>query len=278
MNNISKILHLYWDDSPMSFLQTLTVDSFHKYNPDWKIIVYVPKNINASNVKYVPDYLGDDYFHLVRNKEYVEIKTVDLADFNIDLNLHSILRSDIFRYKILYEYGGVWSDFDVIWLKPMTHLYSVDYVGDVKIDNMKGTVCMFNTTTGHHNISVLIHAKECIFLKAIIDETSKIQKENKIGHQDYGTDMLNNMFPTFESIKTVYNKIIALKYETIFPYSINNMNALYKKNDLSYLNNNVLCVHWFNGHELSKEYVNRNNYFKRIDCSITTILKNEKWI
>jgi len=273
MKNISKICHLYWDNSSMSFLQTLTVDSFHKYNPDWKIIVYVPNIKYNGNMKYIPDYVGKDYFDLIRNKDFVEIKYINLSDYEIKTDLHDILRSDIFRYKILYEYGGLWSDFDIVWLKPINHLYNVEYVGKTKIDDMNGIVCMYNTITGHHNISALIYAKKCKFLKAIIDKTNEIQNTNRRGHQEFGTSMLNNMFPTFDVIEKSYDNIIALKYETIFPYSIFNMNTLYKKNDLKYINNNVLCVHWFNGHYLSKEYVNNEKY--NFSCSMTTILKNE---
>ena len=40
-----KILNLYWDKSPLSFLNLLTVLSFNKYHNNWKINIYTPKNI-----------------------------------------------------------------------------------------------------------------------------------------------------------------------------------------------------------------------------------------
>ena len=53
---IPKKCHLYWDGSPMSWLNLMTVDSFHKYNPDWKITVYLTKQ-SPGEISTGPDYL-----------------------------------------------------------------------------------------------------------------------------------------------------------------------------------------------------------------------------
>jgi hypothetical protein len=82
--NIPKICHLYWDESPMSWLQTITIKSFHRYNPDWKIIIYLPEKRYVGNQLFVPKYTGKDYFHLVKELDYVEFQTVSLKEFGID--------------------------------------------------------------------------------------------------------------------------------------------------------------------------------------------------
>jgi mannosyltransferase OCH1-like enzyme len=261
----------------MSWLQSLTIDSFHKYNPDWKIIIYVPIRRYSGTQRFIPEYKGKDYFYSVEAKEYIQIKNIDLKDYNINENLHDILRSDIFRYKILYEFGGVWSDFDIIWLKPISELPTIDYLKDVDLDNMSDTVCMSNYTSGYHNISVMIHEKNSEFIKSLISMTDTMQSKLpniKLGHQTFGTTMLNKMYPNFSDIP--YNSVIPIKYETIYPYSINNLVSLYKIKILSYINDNVLCIHWFNGHVLTKRYINENMY--NYDCSMTSILKKENWI
>ena len=38
-----KLMFLYWDGSPMSYLNYLTIESFNEYNPEWKIVVYSPE-------------------------------------------------------------------------------------------------------------------------------------------------------------------------------------------------------------------------------------------
>jgi hypothetical protein len=275
---IPKICHLYWDNSPMSWLQTLTINSFHRYNPDWKIIVYSPIKKSITKQNFVPEYRGKDYFYLVKEKDYVEFKIIDLREYGIMEELHDILRSDIFRYKILHQFGGVWSDFDVIWIKPIQHLTNLDYLNLFDVD-VSDFICMYNQFSGHHNISVMMHKKNSEFVKSLILKTDEIQKTLGtivLDHQTFGTVMLNQMYPTFLNIKEKFHKVIPLKYETIFPYSIYNMESLYNITNLTFINNNVLCIHWFNGHILSKEYVNKNKY--EYDCSMSNILKNEKWI
>ena len=80
MKNIPKVCYLYWGRMPMSQLQVLTPISFHKYNPEWKIIIYLTKQDPSDLGKniWVPDYLGIDYFYKVRELEYVEIREVDI--------------------------------------------------------------------------------------------------------------------------------------------------------------------------------------------------------
>jgi hypothetical protein len=278
MKNIPKILHLYWDLSPMSELQTFTVTTFHRLNPDWQINVYVPMQHYAGCKTYVPDYIGKDYFPLIERMPFVSVIAINLELYGINLGLHDILRSDIFRYKILYDKGGVWSDFDVIWLKPMSYMGKIQSFGNVSIDDMDACVCMYKTTEPHHNISIMISRPGSEFIKSLIDETDKLQAAmpDELDHQLFGTNMLDRLYPTLHSITSRFNDVVGLKYETFYPYSIFDMNRLWLRSDLSVINDNVMCVHWFNGHRLSKDYI--NDHSPILDCSMRAILKRENLI
>jgi len=277
MDKIPKELHLYWDESNMSMLQTFTVSTFHKHNPDWKINVYIPKQKYVGTAQYIPVYNGKDYFPLVKKMDYVDVQTVDLDDYSINHNLHGILRSDILRYHMLYNIGGVWSDFDIIWLKPMEHFRNIEYNGDTPINEVDAIVSMVHETYGGHSIGVLIHSKGDPYVKSLIDLTKQVKPPH--GHEVFGAAMLNKWYPTLESIP--FPNVIGTRFETYYPYIIHLHNPtiqhLYNGNHLECLsNNNVMCVHWYNGHVFSKDYVN-NDGFNR-DCSMTTILKNEECI
>lgn len=276
MKKIPKILHLYWDKSPMSWLQTLTVESFHRYNPEWKIIVYVPDIPYRGEVKYVPDYIGKDYFDRIEKMEYVKIETFHISENPYFENLHDILRSDILRYRMLYLHGGVWSDFDVLYLKPMSHILNINTHAGGNIEEMQGSVCFYKTTYGFHSIGVMLFTKQHKLLKAIIDKTKELQNANVKKYQSFGTTMLNAMIPNFWEIQKKYSNIIALPYATFYPYDTYNLNPLYNSNDLRYLKASTVALHWFNGKPLSKEYVNKEIYHK--PCSMTTILKKEGWL
>lgn len=278
MNYIPKILHLYWDRSPMSELQTFTITTFHRLNPDWIINVYIPLQPYVGKTNYVPGFTGKDYFYLIPNMPFVNIILFDLDSFGINQSLHNILRSDIFRYKILYHNGGVWSDFDVIWLKPMSYMSNIASFGNVPISDMEACVCMFGTTEPHHNISIIISREKSEFIKSLIDETDILQSAlpEVLEHQLFGTNMLDRLYPTLHSITSRFNNVVGLKYETFYPYSIFDMEKLWLRNDLSPINDNVMAVHWFNGHKLSKDYINNNSPV--LECSMDSILKREKLI
>ncbi len=278
MQNIPKELHLYWDGSPMSHLQALTTISFHDLNPTWKINVYTPKQVYNGRANYIPPYSGEDFFYLVKDAKYVDILEIDLNDYNISSDLHNILRSDIFRYHILYKVGGVWSDFDVLWLKPMEHFNNIEYYGDTAIKDVNTVVSFIWGKHGGHSIGVLIHCKEDPYMLHMKALCEKVQPPYT--HEIFGSGLINKAYPTLESFK-VFNNVIGTKFETYYPYNIHppkpTIQTLYKGNDLKPLeDNNVMCLHWYNGHVLSKRYVNNGGY--RTKCSMTTLLTHKGYI
>jgi mannosyltransferase OCH1-like enzyme len=140
MKDIPKICHLYFGGSgPMAQMMVFTILSFHKHNPDWQIIVYKTKQTDkelGANT-YVPVYKGKDYFYMIEALPYVQIKVIDITEYGINKDIHSILGSDMFRMNVLYRQGGVYSDFDVIWLKPISDIIDVKCIGNP---------CHFSTT------------------------------------------------------------------------------------------------------------------------------------
>ena len=277
MKNIPKLLHLYWDKSPMSWLQALTPISFHRYNPDWTINLYTPKQSYGGGSKYIPDYKGEDYFPVIEKLSYINKIEVDLKDYDIDPEHHNILRSDILRYHLLYNHGGAWSDFDVIWLRPMTHFYNIEYYGDTPIDDITSVVSLIKETEGGHSIGIMIHCKHDEYAKALVDLIKEVKPP--FWHEIFGSAMLSPKYPDMKSLAG-FKGLIGVKHQTYYPYDIHppvqTIHKLYRGNDISYINNNVICLHWYNGHVLSKYYVNGNGF--KIDCSMTTVLKNEGYV
>ena len=276
MDQIPKQLHLYWDGSNMSRLQTFTVESFHKLNPDWKINIYMPETKYNGSMRFafIPDYKGPDYFHTIVQLDYVNVIKIDLNTYGIQSDLHGILRSDIFRYHILYNIGGVWSDFDVFWLKSMEHFRNIEYHGNTPIEEVTDVVSFIHGTGGGHSIGIMIHAKNTAYMRSVLETVKSVKPPYK--HETFGSVMLSTYYPTLDSL-SIFDGVIGTRFETYYPYNIHppkpTISKLYNGNDLSCINNNVMCVHWYNGHKLSKQYVN-NDGFNR-DCSMTTILKNE---
>lgn len=274
MDLIPKILHLYWDKSPMSYLQALTVVSFRKYNPDWTINIYIPKQEYTGNAKYIPDYIGKDYFDIVRGVERVNIIEVDLTAYGIGLEHHNILRSDILRYYMLYEIGGVWSDFDVLWLQPISNFSNLHYYGETDVKDITAVVSFIQGTHGGHSIGILIHCKEDPYVASLIEATKEVRPP--YSHEIFGGSMLNNKYPDLASLSG-FKGLVGAKFKTYYPYNIHppapTISRLYEAIDLSYIDKEVLCLHWYNGHVLSKRYINGLGFKK--SCSMTSIVVNE---
>lgn len=108
-----KCLSLYWGDSPMSWLRSLTVTSFQRMNPDWHVRVWTgssttPPAWNTSEQYEQSHYKGRDWRD-----------TLDVEWCSIDFDgMTAVQCSDLTRWKVLSE-GGLWSDFDIIYLEPI---------------------------------------------------------------------------------------------------------------------------------------------------------------
>ena len=273
MKGIPHICHLTWTkDSPMSLLQTFTVVSFHKYNPDWRIIVHVVKQTvdQLGKNTYVPDYTGVDHFHLVANLPYVEIHEVHLDDLGIKPDKFTAAISDILRIHYLYTVGGVYSDFDMIWLRPMSEFINITKIGNPA--DFETTACFYEGTYGHHNNSNIVSQPGGKYLLSILEEQKLLKPPYT--HQAFNTDLLNRLYPTYHDIVKRFPKVLAIAYQTFYPYSIYNLDLLYKYNVLNVIKpKGVIGVHWFNGHAISQQYASTNQYTSR--CSMTSILKRE---
>ena len=257
----------------MSWLQTRTVTTFHELNPDWSITVCVPSARSVSLVKYIPDYGGFDHFTSVKEMPFVKIETVDVNAYGIREDLPDILRSDILRYTLLHEHGGLWSDFDVLWLKPMAAFTSVETLG-TPVGDCGATVCFSHDTHGWHNIGVLMARPYHPLYKNLVDlcreKASALADHADLDHQEFGVRMLDRILPTLRAVQQKYPDVAGVPYATFYPYSIEAMEKLWIQTDLACLNDKVMGVHWFNGHPLSKSFVNGT---ATSECSMTAIIR-----
>lgn len=249
---IPKICHFIWSEGvTMSWLQTLTVRSFQKYNPDWDLVIWLLTKSEVKNI-YTNDYKGEDYFHT--------LKDVVIRPYESYIKLHGIQFSDKLRMGLLYKYGGVYSDFDMLWLRPM-----LEFPQDFET-----TVCYNDTHDFHYNMSNIVSESGRDFLKEVIEKQDKVTAKT---YQAYLTDMFNAEYPDPKMITDKFPRVKMIPYYWFYPYSIFELNKLYKEIDLSVLKD-CFGVHWFNGHDLSQEYLKAG--FSQ--CSMTNILRQEGWL
>jgi len=96
--DIPKTIWTFWDTDPVPELVQKCMDTWRKYNPDYKIVL-----LNKDNIKeYLPD---------------VDILGMKMAD-----NPQRI--SDLVRIHVLEKYGGIWADASIMMNGPIDFIQS----------------------------------------------------------------------------------------------------------------------------------------------------------
>lgn len=121
---IPKTLFLYWGGRDLSYLRFMTVKSFKKYNPDWQIRVFYPTHPQTgrgwTTNEHAVEYKGEDYFDKL--KDYATVESLDMEELGFGNELAEVHKSGVFRLWALTKYGGVYSDFDILYFKPMVEI------------------------------------------------------------------------------------------------------------------------------------------------------------
>lgn len=273
MQNIPKIAHFCWfGTQPIPPLNVFTLVTFHRLNPDWEMRLYISneRSKEFGSLEWIPPYQGEDMLSEIKKLDYVQIIETDLAEYECPQYTHFIAATDVFRQQVLLKYGGIYSDMDVIWLRPMSYFTELDCIGDV--NDFQCTVSFFKTTEGHHNVSNIVAEKGSEFLRYTLEKCKTVQPP--FTHQAFGTDLFNRLFPTKNTIDKLFKRMLFLKYETFFPYSIYSLENLYQKHDIEpAYQKNCMAVHWFGGHPYSHAYIDGDGFNR--NCALTSILKIE---
>jgi hypothetical protein len=112
LNDENRIIHGLWIGKSLSSLEMLTLHSFTAKGHIFYLWVYesienqLPKNVILKDANEIIPASG------IFRRKY------DDPQFKIGKGSVGSPFSDLFRYKLLYEYGGWWVDMDVTCLKP----------------------------------------------------------------------------------------------------------------------------------------------------------------
>lgn len=107
------IINGMWIGKELSKIELLTIHSFIKYGYKFRLWVYEPLKTPLPEGVIIEDagkIIPKEEVFNYKNKNQFGHGKGSFAGF-----------SDIFRYKLLYDYGGWWVDMDVTCLKPLYH-------------------------------------------------------------------------------------------------------------------------------------------------------------
>jgi len=233
--NIPKVAHFYWGGEKLSFLRYLSIYSFRKQNPDWKIKLHIPevlgtivptwKTLEQKISKSIQNNVSN-CFDLIHDLN-VEFVKHNFDKYGFSNTAHEVHKSDFLRWILLSGEGGVWSDMDILYVQPINYM-----IDNNDLNNKTHTgVCCYDD--GIYAIGFLMSSQNNDFYKKISNLAIK-----KFKAKDYQS-MGNKLFTRNENA-------LHINVQTV--YSIQNIDFFlnYNLNVEDYYN--AIGFHWYGGH------------------------------
>lgn len=251
-------------------MRFLTLFTFAGFNPDWKINLWQPPKLRDQ--PKVTWRSGEHKFHrnslsCYRNKletiPNLEVKTSEIGM----PDLSGVAESDLLRWKLLSEEGGMWSDMDILFMK------SIDRISVNKKENKEATAvfCFENSKYCTHSIGLLMASPG---VKQFTDINERaIGYLDPANYQSVGATLLNDILPYQDFC--LHKGFVNLEFEEFYPYPWNEVITLYQSKQLLDVSRSV-GLHWYAGDPASSKactIVDHMNYSK-FNNALSILLNN----
>lgn len=261
LKKINKVINFYWGNTHLPYLRYLTVKTFSILNPDWEIHFHYPKTITkgitwiSNEHKFDTDDLNDywDDLQLIKNVKFIEVDNGKYKKYP------EVMKSDLFRWKLLTKESGVWSDNDIVFVKSMNECEfnlpkNANYDTGVQIcDNYKDT---------YHTIGFMMSGGSNDYFRYICDK-SQNDGNDLHNYQSFGVVLLNSEFPKLEMVRNKFKNLNVFNIHKDLLYNfypLERIQEMYKENGKDYTNDRTIGIHWYGGYSLSGEYCNYLNH------------------
>jgi len=276
LNKIPKIAHFYWGEEILPYARYLTIHTFAKQNPDWKINYYYPKSRypkqswESFELKYDITKLTDYTTNL--KSLNVELIEVDFSLYLLPNDISEVFKSDLLRWKLLSTVGGLWSDMDIIYFRPMNEL-----LDNTQQNKYIDTAITINEEYGH-SIGFLMSSPNNTYFKHILLKTAEYYNPKQ--YQSLGTGILIPEVKDMKTIKSKFPELNVLNIDTnaVYAYNAMNIKLIYNSKSLEKFTKNSVGIHWYAGHPLAGDFVtkltseNYDNFNNVIGCVINLSL------
>lgn len=249
--DVPKILHVYWGTGILSYLRYLTVDSFLRHNPDWKVMLWQPR-YPAKVITWDTKELDYETRWTDYTDKLIELCSshvfIDFDTFGIDNSMSEVHKSDYIRCWALHTYGGVWSDMDILYLAQLPKLL-------VNIpENKKAETFVCISPTYGHSIGFLMAKKGSAFFKKLMS----LIVIDKTKYQSAGSLTWNEHFPTIEAINEI-SPAINIGMEAVYAHDATRIRLIYTPKTPVKFSEGSVGLHWFAGHALAGKFLQDTN-------------------
>lgn len=266
-DNIPKIFNCYWYGNQFSYLNYLCLETFKFYNPDWTINLYRPKNGEHKLVTWWSneqrtEYTGKNYFDCIE-KLKINMIDIDFADIGFKNEASDVHKSDYLRWYLLYNYGGLWSDLDILYTKPID-----DLIKTSANDNHDVGLYYFD---GVFPIGFIYSIPKHDMFKKLLESVNIYYDSNE--YQCIGAVMWGKLWGTDKKLKEQYDNIYILDKDTIYPYRWNEDKHFFYEKNVEWLKENTIGIHWYNGGVNAKKYCSDND-FTSLETTINILINH----
>lgn len=232
-----KILHLYWGGNrSLSWLRYLTAKSFAMLNPEWEIQVHYPSESCASfgEKDWMMNLRGIRQVRFVGHSSSLWEGLEGIEDSCY----REIHKSDFLRWQLLQTVGGVWSDFDIFYVRSLAKLLSKNNfdVNLIKLNYKRRDVhpIGFLTSTGKNEGQKFFSRVEAAAYKAY--------DPNRF--QCIGRDLLDYL------VNKRNGRLNYLRSVVVYPWGLQSRGfiRLYESEKMC-VPKEAVGIHWFGGYD-----------------------------
>ena len=183
-------------------------------------------------------------------------------------------KSDYLRWRLLYKEGGLWSDMDILYIRPMNKVYFNNNLNN-ELDNTLSII----PNGGGHQIGFYLSTPKNTMFKELCFLSSN--KNDVTLYQDLGCELLNQYLGSKENIEEKFNlKTINVDQSVFYKFDHTKLDKLYSDDVFAeqlLSDERVLGIHWYGGASISQEYnnkINHTNYNNSINNTIISAIKH----
>ena len=249
---VPKKIFFYWGNPVMSWLRYMTLYSFRKFNPDWEMELHVShidkkdKSWNGYEAQDFHSYKGKNYLPEVE-KLGIKIKECPVfAD-----GACASQNSNFFKWNELAANGGIYSDMDILFVKPIEEYYN--NIKDLKTGISYSTDIVHPGHGGHYSIGFMFSSGENMFFKDIFNFS--MEHYDLKSYQGAGVDVLYKMLERNQGMKPYGNGLSYIPMDIVYPW------RHYQQRDFFHschteLPEETIGIHWYAGHPEAQEFNN----------------------
>jgi hypothetical protein len=245
---VPKLAHFYWGGNKLTYLRYLTIKTFIKYNLDWQVIFWYPQR--PHDHKYWQVEKGREEINYATCKDYLpELKKlpvtfipVDFERLNFYENFPEVHKNDYIRINVLLLYGGLWSDMDIIYFRPMGKL-------KVNIPANKDKEMYVCISDYGHSTGFNMAREGNAFCRKLLDVMNS--EYNPKNYQCWGPDLWNKYFRKIDSIPGSVN----MSMDAVYAHNCYNVKELLNGSKERFNDESIGC-HWYGGNSLWGAFLN----------------------